>query len=68
VQELVDAGTPAKDLADQDRRIVDKFRTLGTARLGNERADALAAAVHGIDEPGALADVLRLACGTPGRA
>lgn len=68
VQELVDAGIPAKDLADQGRRIVDKFRTLATARLGNERADALAAAVHGIDEPGALADVLRLACGTPARA
>jgi 2-methylcitrate dehydratase PrpD len=63
-QELVDTGTPAKDLAAQGRRLGDKFRTLASPRLGREGADALAAAVGCLDQPGALADILRLAVGT----
>jgi 2-methylcitrate dehydratase PrpD len=62
-QEIVDTGTPAGDLADQARRLGEKFRTLASPRLGPERADALAAAVHGIDRPGALAELLRLSLG-----
>jgi 2-methylcitrate dehydratase PrpD len=68
LQELVDTGTPARDLADQGRRIGEKFRTLASARLGVERAEALGAAVRAIEEPGALAEVLRIACGAPARA
>jgi 2-methylcitrate dehydratase PrpD len=51
VQETVDTGIPAADLAAQGRR------------LGAERADALAAGVGRIHEAGALAEVLRLALG-----
>jgi 2-methylcitrate dehydratase PrpD len=62
-QEQVDTGTPAADLASQARRIEDKFRSLAVPRIGAERADALTAAVADLDQPGALAELLRLACG-----
>ena len=63
-EELVDTGIPAKDLADQGRRLREKFGLLAAPRLGAERADALAAAVASIEAPGALAETLRLACGS----
>jgi len=64
VRERVDTGIPARDLADQWRRVGEKFRTLASPRIGAQRADALAVAVARIDRPGALADVLRLAVGS----
>ena len=63
-EQLVDTGIPAPDLADQGRRLREKFGVLASRRLGADRADALAAAVASIEEPGALAEVLRQACGS----
>jgi 2-methylcitrate dehydratase PrpD len=63
-REQIDTGIAAQDLADQRRRVGEKFRTLASPRLGAQSADALAVAVARIDQPGALADVLRLALGS----
>lgn len=61
-EELVDTGIPARDVAAQGRRLRAKFDVLASQRLGSEGSDALAAAVAAIEEPGALAEVIRLAC------
>ncbi len=62
-EELVDTGIPAKDLADQGRRLREKFDALAAPRLGGEPAAALAGAVGSLEDAGALAEMLRLACG-----
>ena len=62
---FVDTGVPAEDLAEQGARLAGKFRLLATPRLGADGADALAAAVARIEEPGAQAEILGLACGSP---
>ena len=61
-EERVDTGVPAVDLTDQGERLRGKFRLLASARLGVERAGALADAVARIDDGESLDDLLRLCC------
>jgi len=63
-EETVDTGTPAADLADQERRLRRKFLLLAAPRLGSERAAALADAVAAVEECATLGEVLRISCGS----
>jgi 2-methylcitrate dehydratase PrpD len=58
-----DSGIPATDLADQARRLADKFDSLATPVIGAARARELRAAIAGLDS---LADIGILARLTSG--
>ena len=56
-----DVGIPATDLAEQGRRIHDKFMSLAGPRLGEARARRLAEAVEGLDAGSDIAGLMALA-------
>jgi 2-methylcitrate dehydratase PrpD len=58
-----DSGIPAADLADQGRRLADKFDALAVPVLGSARARELRAAITGLDRLGDIGTLARLAAG-----
>lgn len=58
-----DSGIPAADLADQGRRLGDKFDTLTTPVLGSARARELRAAIAGLDRLSDIGTLARLGGG-----
>ena len=56
-----DSGIPAADIAQQGRRLVDKFDTLVAPVLGAARARELHAAISGLDSLAEIGSALRLA-------
>lgn len=56
----VDVGIPTDDVADQGRRIDDKFRALTASRLGDD-ADRLLGALHNIQGARSVTEISELA-------
>jgi 2-methylcitrate dehydratase PrpD len=63
VTALHDSGIPAADLADQGRRLADKFDALTAPVLGLARARELRAAIAGLDHLGDIGILTRLTAG-----
>ena len=55
-----DAGIPATDIAEQGRRLEQKFLALAEPVLGANRAGSLAAAVAGLDHAADVRELMRL--------
>jgi hypothetical protein len=55
-----DAGIPAADIVAQGRRLADKFHGLAAPVLGEARAQALQAALAGLDDSRPMAPMAAL--------